>query len=112
MHKDTLIYLASYYEIKSEVRGDKRWWAFSLTCMATSDLSQERFEELLDDQDVYRYTSHDTARNFAEGWISRKLPELFGRAEGEAILAEKYRANESRKAMGLPWVSRDGKREG
>jgi len=86
-HRDTNLYLQSLYEIQSETRGEKEWFAFELTPMACDQRGKPLDHE---DAGVFKFHSAETARNFVEGWISRERKELVGVASNEAAEAEKF----------------------
>ena len=65
-----------------------RRWAWSL-----SDLATEPARTLAPEEGVYRFKTHETARNFAFGWIRANRPDLERAAVHEAREGIRYRAS-------------------
>ena len=82
-------HLMSFIEIKSEVQRDGvTRWAWVLSPMAGEPHSRQ----LEENEFEFKYQSHDTARDYAFGWIKRHRPKLLEAAVDEAKAGIKYRA--------------------
>ena len=83
-------HLFSFITLSSKnVNGVQRWaWALS-------PMGDNMQRSMMDEsEDVFKFSSRDTAMNFALGWITRNRPDLEKAAVAEAKQGIAYRANQ------------------